>query len=95
MIVSVLAALRDWRERRRSMLQCRQVVELLTDYLEGALPADVHRAVEHHLAHCDSCTAYLQQLRTTVAVLGYLDPPPLDEGVRDDLVALFRDVHRH
>ena len=53
-------------------LTCREVVKLLTDYLERALrPEDLAR-VEEHLATCAGCRAYLEQLRTTIGVLGRL-----------------------
>lgn len=90
--MAVLASLHDWWERRRVALQCRQAVELVTDYLDGALAADEHQAFEDHLAHCEACSAYLAQMRATVAVLGRLEPPPVDEHLRDDLVTLFRNV---
>ena len=52
------------------VLTCRQAVELVTEHLEGALP-DVDRArFEPHLAGCDACTAYLEQMRATIGALG-------------------------
>ena len=48
---------------------CRQVVELVTDYLEGALPGELRDAVERHLAVCPPCVVYVEQMRTTAAAL--------------------------
>ena len=48
---------------------CRQVVELVTDYLEGALPGQLQDAVERHLAVCPPCVVYVEQMRTTAAAL--------------------------
>ena len=45
---------------------CRELVELVTPYLEGALPADERALVDQHLASCDGCQAYLQQMRLTI-----------------------------
>ena len=62
-------------------LTCREVVELLSDYLEDMLPAGERARVEAHLATCPECTAYLEQLRATIGTLGRLReqdvPPPL------------------
>ena len=53
-------------------LSCQELVELVTDYLEGALsPADLRR-FEHHIAACSDCTRYLEQLRTTIELTGTL-----------------------
>ena len=62
-------------------LTCREVVELLTDHLEGALAPGERARVEEHLATCPDCTAYVEQLRTTIGVLGRLrEVPPRSEG---------------
>ena len=63
---------------RLRRLCCREVVELVTDYLEGALPARTRARVERHLARCRGCAAYVQQMREVVrllANLGGLRPP--------------------
>ncbi len=69
---------------------CRDVVELVTDYLEGDLEPAVHAAVEEHLHGCDGCTAYVGQLRATVRALGSTRRPPLDPEFCARLVAAFR-----
>jgi anti-sigma factor RsiW len=70
-------------------LACRQIVELVTDYLEGALPESERLAFEAHLSTCDGCATYLAQIRTTLAAL----PEACDENAppaaRDDLLRLF------
>jgi anti-sigma factor RsiW len=72
-------------------MTCREVVELMTDYLEGALaPADRTR-FEQHLAGCDGCRAYLAQLRQTARVVGRLREAPVPEHLRLELLAAFRD----
>ena len=71
-------------------LSCREVVELVTEYLEGALPPDVRRRFEQHLAGCDGCTAYLEQMRETIRVVGALSEESIDPAARAELVRAFR-----
>ena len=75
-------------------LTCREMVELVSDYLEGAL-ADHDRALfEQHLVLCDGCTAYLEQMRRTVALVGRLRADSLDPSIRDRLLETFRTWKR-
>lgn len=55
-------------------LACRELVSVLSDYLDGVLAPDWRSRVDEHLQGCDGCSAYLQQLRTTVDLLAQLDP---------------------
>jgi anti-sigma factor RsiW len=72
-------------------VNCDEFVELVTAYLEGALaPADEQRFVDH-LAECDGCDRYLEQIRTTVDALGHLPVQRLAPEARDRLLAAFRD----
>ena len=71
-------------------LSCQQIVELVTDYLEGALPPAATAVVERHLAGCDGCTAHLDQLRDTVAMLGRLPAELLSDQARAELLAAFQ-----
>ena len=50
-------------------LTCQELVELVTAYIEGALPPDEHALFEAHLAVCRGCTAYLEQMRQTISLL--------------------------
>ena len=71
-------------------LVCQQVVELVTDYLEGALsPAD-QRRFDRHLAGCPHCTEYLAQMRETIRLAGRLTPEDLTPAMRTDLTDLYR-----
>ena len=72
-------------------IPCRQLVELVTDYLEGALPAAAHARVELHLASCEACGAYVEQMRLTLVVVGHLTPEDLDPRVEQRLLDAFRD----
>ena len=51
-------------------LACRELVELVTDYLEGALPSRERERFEAHLAECDACDAYVEQIRATIRLAG-------------------------
>ena len=75
-------------------ISCQEVVELLTDYLEGALPPDEVAAVEHHLALCPGCEHYLAQMRSTIAVLGEVPVETLSPLAQDTLMEAFRDHFR-
>ncbi|HKP89249.1 MAG TPA: zf-HC2 domain-containing protein [Thermoleophilaceae bacterium] len=72
-------------------LACRQVVELVTGYLEGTLPRRERRRVERHLAACPHCTTYIEQMRTTLAALGTIPEESLTPDAREALVHAFRD----
>ena len=75
---------------RRRKIMCRQAVELVTDYLEGALSTRDRARFESHLRDCPHCTEYLEQIRRTIAALGRLEPDSLEPEVRSELVALYR-----
>jgi anti-sigma factor RsiW len=72
-------------------LTCRQVVELVTGYIEGTLPWRERRRVERHLAACDGCGAYVEQMRATLAALGTIDEETLTPGAREALLHAFRE----
>jgi anti-sigma factor RsiW len=74
-------------------MPCIELVELVTDYLDGVLPPRERRALEHHLTECDGCSSYLEQMRETRRLTGALrvDDVP-GEGV-ESLMAAFRAYH--
>jgi anti-sigma factor RsiW len=71
-------------------LTCREMVELVTDYLEGALPAPERVRFEEHLAGCEGCSHHLEQMRTTIRVTGTLDEDAFPAGQLDGLIQAFR-----
>jgi anti-sigma factor RsiW len=73
-----------------SPLVCRDAVELVSDYLDGTLPRRQRRRLEKHLAACDACSAYLEQMRATIAASGKVGPDDLPSDTLDGLVNLFR-----
>jgi anti-sigma factor RsiW len=72
-------------------MKCRDVVELMTDYLEGALSVADRARFEEHIAGCDGCRAYLEQLRETRKVAGRLSREPVPESLQTELLNAFRD----
>jgi predicted anti-sigma-YlaC factor YlaD len=79
------------RIRRAPQVDCIEVVELVTNYLEGVLDRKTKRAVETHLRACPHCHEYLDQMRHTIAVLGRVPPETLSTRARSKLLAAFRD----
>ena len=75
-------------------LACQELVELVTDYLEGVLPRRTRRRVERHLAACDGCDRYVEQMRRTLDLLGTVSVDALEQVEMDVLVEAFRDFHR-
>ena len=75
-------------------IRCLEMVEVVTEWMEGALDDDARAAVEEHLAICPDCIAYVDQLRTTTALAARLAEPgaaePAPEGLKSRLVAAFR-----
>jgi anti-sigma factor RsiW len=68
---------------------CQEVVELVTDYLEGALSRRARRRLERHLAGCEHCTEYLAQLRATIRLTGTISADDLSPEMRDEFLALY------
>ena len=71
-------------------LACRDVVELVSDYLDGCLDPPLAAAVERHLALCPACIEYVRQLRQTIGLLGHLPEETLSERARTELLVTFR-----
>lgn len=84
-----------WRPWRRSEagagLPCVEVVEIVTDYLEGALSPELRARFERHIAGCDGCEAYLEQMRTTIRVSGALGEQDVPLEARERFRQAFRD----
>jgi anti-sigma factor RsiW len=76
--------------RRSRDIVCQQAVELVTDYLEGALSRADRRRLEAHLAGCPHCTEYLAQMRATIELTGDLTADDLTPQMQDEFIALYR-----
>ena len=77
--------------RSNQMLTCRQMVELVTDYLEGRLDDDERARFEAHIAECDACTLYIEQMRMTITALGHIPPETISPEAERELLETFRD----
>ena len=73
------------------VLTCHEIIELLSTYIEGGLTADDRRRVDEHLALCDGCTTYLEQMRETIRLSGMVTEEQVPEGEKTALLAAFRD----
>jgi anti-sigma factor RsiW len=71
-------------------LNCAQIVELVTAYLEGALGPEDRERFEEHLVFCDGCDRYLEQMRVTIDVTGRLEPGELPSELEERLLEAFR-----
>jgi anti-sigma factor RsiW len=75
----------------RSDLSCQELVELVTDYLDGSLSPQQRARLQRHIDACPHCSAYLEQLRMTLLELGELREEDLEAPVREELLFAFRD----
>ena len=72
-------------------MSCKELVEVITDYLEGALPPSERARFEAHLAGCDGCTSYLEQMRRTIRLTGELAEEHITPQAKTELLTAFRD----
>lgn len=75
---------------RPDPLVCRDAIELMSDYLDGALARRDQRRLTRHLKDCDACTLYLEQLRQIILASGSASPDDLTSDAVEALVAVFR-----
>ena len=75
-------------------MPCRELVELVTDYLEDRLSAADRLRFEAHLAACDACRTYMEQFRQTIRAIGRLPEESLGADARKTLLDAFRDFFR-
>lgn len=73
------------------MLSCKEITELITDYLEGRLSFWQRMRFQMHVGMCRHCRAYLKQMRTAIGALGKLPEEPVPDSVRDELMKRFKD----
>jgi anti-sigma factor RsiW len=79
---------------RVNEMPCQELVEVITDYLEGAMRARERRRFERHLAACPHCRNYLEQMRLTIRTVGRIRVESLSPEARDELVRAFRGWNR-
>jgi predicted anti-sigma-YlaC factor YlaD len=71
-------------------LTCQQLVEIVTDYLEGAMTPEERVRFETHLVFCDGCAIYVDQMQETIRVAGTLREEEISDEARDALLSAFR-----
>ena len=72
-------------------ISCQEVVEVVTDYLEGTLDPEAVAIFEAHVAICDGCQWYLDQIRITIDTVGRIEETDVPPELRDTVLAAFRD----
>jgi anti-sigma factor RsiW len=75
-------------------LSCQELVELVTDYLEGALPDELQQRFDAHIAHCSGCQTYLEQMRATIRATGTLSIESVSPEAERALLDAFRGWRR-
>jgi len=74
-------------------LSCRELVELVNDYLEGMLPAAEHERVDRHFDTCQGCRTYVEQMRQTIELTGQLTVADVSPEAELVLLEAFRAWH--
>ncbi|MBI3244494.1 MAG: zf-HC2 domain-containing protein [Chloroflexi bacterium] len=72
-------------------ITCKELVELVTDYLEEALPTEQRARFEAHLSRCEGCQSYFAQMRRTILLLGRLTEDTVPPAAKAELLTLFRN----
>lgn len=75
-------------------MMCKELVELVTDYLEGNLTKSETARFQRHLEDCDGCTTYLEQFKQTIKLTGALREEHVDPVALQQLLGAFRDWSR-
>jgi anti-sigma factor RsiW len=79
---------------RKTKLTCVELVELVTDYLDGALSRRERARFDAHIRACGNCTEYLEQFRRTIALTGTLREEDVEPAAREALLAQFAEWRR-
>jgi anti-sigma factor RsiW len=73
------------------MISCKDITELITDYVEGVMPFTDRMSFRMHIAMCPPCKRYVEQMKLTVETTGQLPSEPLPEHVESELMTIFKD----
>jgi predicted anti-sigma-YlaC factor YlaD len=79
----------DRIRRRPAPIPCQELVELVTDYLEGTLPARDQARLDAHLSACEACTMYIEQMKETLRIMGAIEPEQVSDAAYSELSAVF------
>ena len=71
-------------------LTCKEIVELVTDYLEQTLVSDMRARFEEHVTECPGCQTYIEQVRQTISMLHRLAEEPVLPRSKEELLAIFQ-----
>jgi anti-sigma factor RsiW len=74
---------------RPQPIACRELVELVTAYLEGTLPAADQARLDAHLSACEACTMYVEQMRDTLRIMGAIAPEQVSDAAYAELSGVF------
>ena len=88
--MSALVAIQQGDMGAEREMACRELVAVVTDYLEGRLPEEDVRRLEAHLAECPYCIEYIEQMRATIGALGEIDPESIAPVTQETLLEAFR-----
>ena len=72
-------------------LGCREVVELVTEYLENTLLPELRKQLEEHVADCPGCESYIKQIQLTISMLRQIAQAPVSATRKQELLQLFQD----
>ena len=72
------------------LITCQEVVEVVTDYLEGRMSPEDVAIFEAHLELCDGCRWYVEQMRVTIAAVGRIDEADVPDEMRETLMTAYR-----
>jgi len=75
----------------RRALRCIEIVEIVTDYLEGAMSGPDRERFDEHVRGCEGCTRYLHQMRETIRLTGMLTPEQIPDEQMEELRSAFAD----
>ena len=75
-------------------MRCRQVVDKISEYLDGGLDPEMVRELERHLEHCEDCRVVVDTTRKTVEIFYQTEPAPLPNDVRERLSNMFSQKFR-
>lgn len=76
-------------------MTCMELVELVTEYFEAALPPEERTRFEAHLSRCTGCQNYFDQMKQTIRLTGRLTEEAISPPARDELLRIFRDWKAH
>ncbi len=81
---------REVTRLRDEVMACQELVELVTEYFEGALPEGERVRFDRHLGECEGCTNYLEQMRTTIRLAGTLSEESIPPEGKEELLRVLR-----